>query len=241
MQKVNIKIIQGIKDLEYADVNIVIDVIRAFSVSHQAFIGGVESVYLTNSEEEALVMKEADPTLLLSGEVDGYKIKSFDVGNSPYDIKQMDLRARRMLQKTTNGVRATLHSWNCSKLFVTGYSNAYVLARHIRTLMKEESIETINIIASHATSDEDLACAEYIEKIILDDITQTTKDFEEIIVHRIFSSQAAKKFIERKPIDFPLLDLVLCSIREDTNFVMQVTQENSTIQLNKVITKELLC
>jgi len=234
MQELSIKIIQGIEDLEYADINIVIDVIRAFSVSHQAFKMGVEEIYLTNSESDALAMKEKNPELLLSGEVNGYKISTFDVGNSPYDMRIFQLKNKKMLQKTTNGVKATLNAHNCKQLFVTGYSNAYVLANYIKKNLKSQSIKKINIIASHPTSDEDLACAEYIEKIILDDITHSIKEFEESIVHRIFQSQAAQKFIDAENRDFLLLDLVLCMTREDTDFIMQVTQEKNRVKIEKI-------
>ena len=56
----NINIYQGKTNLEHSDVNIIIDVIRAFSVSFFAFKRHVDKIKLVNLEEEALLAKKKE-------------------------------------------------------------------------------------------------------------------------------------------------------------------------------------
>ncbi len=54
-----------------ADINIVIDVIRAFTVAHYAFIGGAKEILLAGTAEEAFALKETYPDYVLTGEEKG--------------------------------------------------------------------------------------------------------------------------------------------------------------------------
>ena len=65
---------------------------------------------------------------------------------------------------TTNGVRATLNNLTSEQVFVTGFANAKQTALFIKANIAETS--KVNIIASHPTGDDDLACAEYISSIL---------------------------------------------------------------------------
>jgi len=231
-----IDIIQGNnKKIESSDINIVIDVIRAFSVSHQAFINGIEKIILTNSEQIALSLKNSKSNIILSGEVNAIKIDSFDFGNSPYEISHADLCNKILVQKTTNGVKATLNALNTKQLFVTGYSNAYTTAQHVQKLLRESKKENtqINIIASHPSGDDDLACAQYIKSIIENKIL-SLKDLEENTVSRIIHSDAAYKFYEKTNSSFSILDLSLCMIKINSNFVMKVEEFNQEIFIRKL-------
>ena len=57
-----------------ADINVVIDVVRAFTVSHYAFIRGAENIFLVPTVEDALSLKKTHPKSLLAGEINGLPI-----------------------------------------------------------------------------------------------------------------------------------------------------------------------
>lgn len=234
-KNINIQIFQGSNILKHSDINVVIDVIRAFSVSHYAFINGIKEIILTNNEDEALNLKSTNKEFLLSGEVNGYKIESFDFGNSPYEMESNNILGKTLVQKTTNGVKVTLESLDADYLFITGYSNAFTLSQHIVKLIKNIKKDTIsiNIIASHPTGDEDLACALYMKNLILDDFV-SLKQIEEESVKRIVNSKAAYKFYDTQNKDFSILDITLCCIKRTSDFVMQVAQSNNQIKIKKV-------
>lgn len=223
-----IKIYQGKNTLAYADVNVIIDVLRAFTVSDYAFQQGVDSIILTSNKKEALQL--SDENTYLSGEESGgYKIPQFDFGNSPYALSKAKLQNKRLVQKTTNGVAVTLESLNAQHIFVTGFSNAKSTAEYISRL---KQCKNINIIASHPQGDEDLACAEYIKAILLNNYENLQK-LEESTVYRILNSEAAQKFHDINNKDFSILDLTLCSIATKNEFIMKVKQKNSQITIEK--------
>lgn len=236
----NIKIYQGKQTLEKANVNVVIDVIRAFTVSHQAFLAGIDEIHLLNTIEDGMAFKQANKHCILSGEVNAYKIPEFDLGNSPYNISQLDLKDKKLGQKTTNGVSVTLQSLNADHVIVTGFSNANATAKYIKTLYEQfEGNEFIvNLIASHPTGDEDVACAEYIKHLLLENYDSIQVILEDV-VHRILRCDAAQKFIEVEKNEFSILDLVLCMTSTHEDFVMKIDGECNDI--NPVIKKEELC
>jgi len=214
-----IRILQG-SDQPYpdADINIVIDVIRAFTVAHVAFLRGVREILLVNTVEEAMTLKASDPALLLAGEIKGLGIPGFDLDNSPYRVAQAALEGRRLVQKTTNGVKATLAALEARYVFVTGYSNAMNTARHVRHLLARKGLRTVNVIASHAQDDDDLACAEYIR----DQIQGLDKLRAEDVVERIRRSRPAAKFLAVPAGDFEPRDLDVCVRVVPSSFVMEV-------------------
>ncbi|MCL7746035.1 2-phosphosulfolactate phosphatase [Halalkalibacter alkaliphilus] len=208
-------------ELERSDINIVIDVIRAFTVAHYAFLGGVRNILLVKSTDEAITLKKKHPHYLLAGEEHGIAIKGFDLSNSPKQITQERLTDKTLVQKTTNGVKATLHSLNTKHLFVTGFSNAKCTAEYVRKLnsLADKKL-IINIIASHPTGDDDLACAEYIKNVILGSNTITAAEVRTRIIH----SHVTQKFFDETNLDFDPEDIGFCSKEHNSHFIMEVNK-----------------
>lgn len=215
-----IQIVQGNNHrLPDAEVHVVIDVIRAFTVAHYAFIRGARRIVLAGSLEEAFRFKRDDPDCLLAGEINGLPIPGFDLDNSPARIAQVDLTGKTLIQKTTNGVEAALNSLNAKHVFVTGFSNAATTAAWIKSrLMSASSELTLHLVASHPTGDDDLACAEYIAGILRGDGRPTAAQ----TLERIRGSEAAAKFWDPKQPAFFPEDLELCLRERLAGFVMKV-------------------
>ena len=118
-------------------ITVIIDVIRAFTTSHEAFLGGASHIYL--------------------------------------------------IMRTTNGVAATLRARDSRQVLVGALINAEATANYIR----EQNPDTVVLVASHPTGDEDVACAEYIrgllggEGISLEQARERTRN-----------AFAAKKFLD---------------------------------------------
>jgi len=217
-----IQIYQG-NDLRLpdSDINVVIDVVRAFTVAHYAFIQGAEKILLAASVDEAFTLKKKFPDYLLAGEINGLPIEQFELDNSPSNIVMEDLTKRSIVQKTTNGVKAALHSLNTGTLLVTGLSNAKATASYILLLAEKRSVNSVNLIASHPSSDEDIACADYIKSILL----QKEEKLEKI-QHRISNSDAVKKFFDPSFPAFKPADIDYCTKSLGSEFVMRVTYED---------------
>lgn len=232
MNNIELRIIQG-ADEEYppADINIVIDVIRAFTVSHIAFLRGVREVFLVNTIAEALALRLSNPAYLLAGEVAGLPIEQFDLDNSPHTFSQADIANKSLVQKTSNGVKATLLALNADTILVTGLSNARKTATHARRLANSKGRCSINIIASHAGDDDDLACAEYIRDVLLDLNATNVED----IKSRINASRPAQKFFDPDKIDFDARDMTYCTTEIECDFVMEVDRN---LDIPRIIRKQ---
>ncbi|NHM33861.1 2-phosphosulfolactate phosphatase [Neobacillus terrae] len=228
-----INIFQGHKhDLPYADVNVVIDVIRAFTVSHYAFLGGVKEILLVPSVPEAIQLKKEHPDYLLAGEVKGLPIPEFDLDNSPKRMACENADGKTIVQKTTNGVEATLNALQADFIFVTGFSNAKNTAEYIRRSLNRDSV--VNIIASHPSGDDDLACAEYIQSLLLRDGAVTFTD----TVNRIENCDAAQKFYDESQPEFDCEDISFCKKELDSSFVMAVDCLNGLPRIVRVDVNE---
>lgn len=214
-----IQIIQGHHHtLEASHINVVIDVIRAFTVAHYAFINGVQGIILAGTLDDALRLKKIDPDFLLAGEIQGLPIPGFELDNSPVRLHNLDLREKFLIQKTTNGVTATLNALSTDHLFVTGFTNARTTAEFIkRNLLKEDNM-MINLIASHPSGDDDLACAQYISEILQD----TNRISAEETIERIRKSEAAEKFYDNEKPEFLQEDISFCIQELPSDFVMKV-------------------
>lgn len=226
----NIRILQGTAaPYPAADINIVIDVIRAFTVSHIAFLRGASEILLVNTVEEAFSLKAIEHELLLAGEVRGLPIQGFDLDNSPHTFSDADLSGRTLVQKTSNGVKATLLALEASHIFVTGLSNARNTALYVQRLLSNLPDASVNIIASHADDDDDMACAEYIADILQEQsLIQPAS-----ISQRILSSRPAQKFFDEHQPEFDRRDLDYCTQEIACDFVMKIDKTSTPPRIIK--------
>lgn len=251
-----IEIVQG-HDICLPDarVNVVIDVIRAFTFAHVAFRRGAQQILLARSVDEAFALKTNDPDLLLvsghrrgwadrardlraaeselllAGEVDGLGIPGFDYDNSPFRLLAADLTGRRLVQKTTNGVTAALNALNADEVLVTGLTNARATASRIAKLLAgQPGAPLVHLIASHPTSDEDMACAEYIRGRL----DGTGEPGEEETAGRVRESAAARKFHDPAQPLFDPRDIRICEQFWEESFVMRVNAASTYPYIERV-------
>jgi len=211
-----------------SDANIVIDVVRAFTVAHYAFLRGAEKILLVPEVADAFAVRNALPEVLLAGEVGGLPIDGFDLDNSPRRFAAAELAGRTLVQKTTNGVKAALHSLGAPTVLVTGFSNAEATAAYLQKRFGGSGAR-INLVASHPTGDEDLACAEYIRALILDE-TMTGDEVRE----RIYGCETVKKFLDPARPAFDARDIDYCAEALAAEFVMAVSKAGRWPEMRKV-------
>jgi len=224
-----VKLYQGHSPhLPYAEVNVVIDVIRAFTFAHYAFIKGAKEILLAGTTDSAFQMKEVYPEYMLAGEKNGLHIAGFDLDNSPVNLLKADLKGKTLIQMTTNGVQAAINALNAKHVLVTGFTNARTTAEHI--LKAYGADQRIQIIASHPTGDEDLACAEYMKDILENGDSPLAAQ----TASRIRTSEAAHKFYNIHKPEFRSGDIELCLDELNSTFVMKVSQTNNLPRIVRV-------
>ena len=82
---------------------IIIDVFRAFTTAAIAFDHGAKEITLVAEPEEALELHRRGIGDFLMGEVAGTRPEGFNFGNSPYEISQVDLAGKTLVQSTRAG------------------------------------------------------------------------------------------------------------------------------------------
>lgn len=216
-----VQIIQGPKPLLKAGgFHIVVDVIRAFTVAHVAMTQGVRQICLVESISAALALKDQNPEYILAGEHNGLPVPGFDLPNSPYTFSTLNLQGKTLILKTTYGTEAALNALQGAHVFVAGFINAKITALYVKQLAANNPKKIITIIASHPTSDEDLACAQYIQDLL----TDRNKITVEEVANRIRMSDCARKFSDRSKTAFDPRDLERCSQESDSAVVLRVTK-----------------
>ncbi len=143
---------------EVPSVAVVIDVMRAFTVTAWAFAQGAEKVVLAGSLEEALALKARHPEWVTLK--DGPPAPGFDLVNSPGLLRSVDLSGRTVVQKTTNGTVGVHAAKGASLLVCASFVVAEATAQLLRTRGGDDV--TFVVTGSNGRADEDLACAQYI-------------------------------------------------------------------------------
>jgi len=219
MKKNSILIWQDLVPKNAPCVNVVIDVLRAFSTVVHAFESGVEKVQLIDDVEAGLRFKTQSKNVLIAGESLGSKLPGYDFDNSPYQIRNQDLRGKTLGLKTTNGVRVILNSLDVEHVFAVGANNAIPTALCIHNIMSNIEFPcVVNLIASHPTAEEDLSCAIFMKEII--DSGKAPKDQEvQDFCYSILNASAAKKFVDAERKEFNPMDLIMCSDVRDGSVI----------------------
>lgn len=183
---------------------------RAFTVAHLAMMQGVQRIYLVSSIEEAFALKEKYPEYLLAGEKDGLAIEGFDLDNSPSALLSYELCGKTLVQKTSNGTKATLENLDADRVFVTGFSNSSQLVNYLHSV----PIKTLQVIPSRL-KDDDFAVRDYIQALY------EKKEISQLeIIARIVHSDVAEKFFTDSR--FNPKDVIFATSEITCDFVMEV-------------------
>ncbi len=81
---------------------ILVDILRASSVVCLLHSKGAERIYFEDDLNNAFKLKEEVNAVIL-GEIGGERPAGFDLGNSPYEIMNADIRTKDFVHFTTNG------------------------------------------------------------------------------------------------------------------------------------------
>ena len=139
-------------------VAVVVDVMRAFTVTAWAFARGAESVVLAATLDEALALKARHPDWVTLK--DGPPAPGFDAVNSPGMLRSADLGGRTVVQKTTYGTVGALAAREALLVLCASFVVAGATARLLRA--RANGAVTFVVTGEDGQADEDLACAQYI-------------------------------------------------------------------------------
>lgn len=140
---------------------VVIDVIRAFTTAAYAFAGHAREILLAAGVDEAFALRARLPGALLIGEVGGFPPPGFDFGNSPSELRGVDIRDRVLVQRTSAGTQAAVRCANAAPLLLASFPIAAATARRLLA----QAPADVTLVAS-GPEGEDEACAHHLASLL---------------------------------------------------------------------------
>lgn len=222
-----IRRVHRLEAAEARGIVIVIDVIRAFSVAAYAFAGGARAIWLVREVEEAIALREREPSALLAGEVRGRLIAGFDFNNSPAGMAVADVRGRLLIQRTGAGTQGAVNATGAAYLLPCSLVTARATAGYARRLA-EVTGEIITLMPTESSGGqdelfiEDYICADYLEALL-----RQQADAPAVLeagVQRLRDSGRLEIFEQGYP-DFPPEDVPAFLAADRFAFAMQGVRE----------------
>jgi 2-phosphosulfolactate phosphatase len=202
---------------------VVIDVLRAFTVSAYALAGGARECLLVPTVDEARELATSIPDAVVSAEVDGLPIPGIAISNSPTQITRTDLRGRALVQRTSAGTPAI----NAVDAGHDIFAASLVVARATAQACLLRDPEVVTLIAS-GDFPEDHACALYIESLINGSPSRESVDE---LLQPLYASERYRRFATGDWPGFPKTDLDLALIPDRFDFAMPATRDRDCVRL----------
>jgi 2-phosphosulfolactate phosphatase len=144
----------------------IIDVFRAFTTAAVALANGASRITMVGTVEEALALRDRGIGQICMGEVQGRAPATFDYGNSPFEISQVDFRGQAIIQRTSAGTQGIVSAKMADRLYAASLVTASATARALRS----EAPECITLVAMGSNAvvraDEDELCALHLRNVL---------------------------------------------------------------------------
>jgi 2-phosphosulfolactate phosphatase len=199
---------------------VVIDVLRAFTVSAYALGGGALECRLVRTVDEARELAGRTAGSVLCAEEEGLPVPGIAISNSPTAIRDLDLRGRILIQRSSAGTQAAAE--------VRGddiFAASLVVATATAKACLSGAPETVTLLAS-ADHPEDHACAIYIEEVM----HGRMPDLEQLL-QPLRAAERYRKVMAGQWPGFPPTDLELSLQPDRFDFAMPLTRRSGYLEL----------
>ena len=198
-------------------VAVVIDVFRAFSVACYAYARGAKRVIPVAEVETALSLRRDNPHYLAIGERGGKKVDGFDLGNSPTEISQVDVRGRTIVQTTSAGTQGLTNASQADVVLTGSLVNAAAICAYIESLKPERvSIVRMGKAAKERSAEDDL-CAEVLRARLSGEGYDVSG-----VRAQLLDCEAARRFFDPQATWAPEGDFDLCTDIDRFGFVLRL-------------------
>ena len=208
---------------------VIIDVFRAFTTAAIAFDQGAREIVLVAEVEEAVELHLRGIGDLLMGEVDGKRPDGFDFGNSPYEISQVDLSGKTLIQSTRAG---TVGVAAAATLGNTIYPSSFVVAEATAKAILREAPPLVSIIAmgdrARFRSDEDEQCALYLRNLL-----EGRKPDVDAVRDLVMNGGQTQKFYDDSQPQYHPQDAEMALQLNRFSFAMKISPEDGLLVARK--------
>jgi len=198
---------------------VVIDVLRAFTVTAYALVGGASECRMVATVEDALELSARLPGSVVSAEVEGLPVPGIPISNSPTMVRDLDLEGRVLVQRSSSGTQGAVAATGADLLFVGSLVVAAATARAIR----ESAGDLVTLVASgwDRGHPEDDACARYIDSLVHDQ----PANLDELLAP-LRATERYRRFAAGEWPGLPATDVELAFRPDVFDFAMPVTKDD---------------
>jgi 2-phosphosulfolactate phosphatase len=208
---------------------VIIDVLRAFSVSAYAFAGGAVECRLVAEVEEARALAGCIEGAVISAEVEGLPVEGIAISNSPTMVRDADLRGRTLVQRTSSGTQGVVAAGGAERLFACSLTVASATARAI--LAGEPDLVTLVATGADRGHPEDAACAAYVEAVL-----QGERPDLEALLRPLYATERYRRLTGGEWPGFPASDVELSLAADRFGFAMPVERDALGLRLRALPT-----
>jgi 2-phosphosulfolactate phosphatase len=209
---------------------VVIDVFRAFSVAAYAFDAGAARVLPAGEIAEALELGRRFPGALLAGERHARRLPGFDAGNSPTEIRALDLRGRVLVHTTHAGTQGLVNAAGADEVLTGAFVNISAVCRYLRARAPSQvSLVRMGHEARERCAEDDLY-AECLRLMLLGRPAPLDE-----VRERLREAPAAVKFFDPACDWAPRDDFDYCTDVDRFDFVLRVRRTpGEPVELERV-------
>lgn len=208
---------------------VIIDVLRAFTVSAYALAGGAIECRLVAEVEEALTLASCIEGSVVSAEIEGLPVAGIPISNSPTMVRDADLRGRTLVQRTSSGTQGVVAAAGAERLFACSLAVASATARAI--LAGDPDLVTLVATGTDRGHPEDTACAAYVEAVLRGE----RPDLEALLAPLTGSERYRRLMTGTWP-GFPASDVELSLAADRFDFAMPVERDKLGLRVRALPT-----
>ncbi|MGB5103877.1 MAG: 2-phosphosulfolactate phosphatase [Steroidobacteraceae bacterium] len=198
---------------------VVIDVFRAFSVAPHAFDRGASRVLPAGEIEEAVELGRRFPGAVLAGERHARRLEGFDAGNSPTEIRALDLRGRVLVHTSHAGTQGLMNASGADEVLTGAFVNISAVCRYIqRRSPARVSLVRMGHEARERCAEDDLY-AECLRLMLLGEAAPLAE-----VRDLLRDAPAAVKFFDPACDWAPRTDFDYCTEVDRFDFVLRLEQ-----------------
>ncbi|MBL3656523.1 2-phosphosulfolactate phosphatase [Fulvivirga sediminis] len=114
---------------------VIVDILRATSCMTTGMAHGVKAIRPFADQAACREMKKQN--YFLAGERNGIKVEDFDLGNSPFDYMQEEVKGNKVAVTTTNGTVAIEKSAEADEIVIGSFLNITAVAEYLKNQDKD--------------------------------------------------------------------------------------------------------
>ena len=213
---------------------VIIDVFRAFTTAAFVMNNGARKILPVETVDEAFELKKKNPDYILMGERKGIKVEGFDLGNSPFEIKDLDFTYKTVIMTTSAGTQGIVNAKNANEIIPGSFVYVNAIVKYIKN--KNPSVVTIVAMGESGVekSDEDELCAKYIKDLL----EGGHPDFDEI-KNYLRTYKSSLKFLDDSRAEFPKGDFDCAMAIDSFDFVLKVIRKPEGLMIIKSLEGEI--